>query len=183
MRTVPYRQLPAMGDEALDQNGSLLQFVLALPYLFAFGLIPPLAVLNGIFQTGADRRGMSGGCEWEPFTIEPPEYEELVQELLACAEGNYRLIPPPEWVSSRLDWHVWTMAYELGVPHETHAALTRENEKWDRLKAEALQAGSEELAMTYHLRGLEAGSRLSQFLESYMVAYRAKKKHSCTETY
>ena len=177
VRIITYRQFAAVGPEAVQERGSLLQFVLALPYLFAFRLIPPIRVLNEIFRKGEDLHGMSGGCQWEPFEIAPREYDELVEALRAGHEADYRLVEPPEWITSRVDWHIWTMEYEMEVPHEEFSELWHEEDKWTRLKTRASQAGDDELAMDYHIKSVEAGTKLAEFLEPYMVAYHGKKQH------
>jgi hypothetical protein len=178
MRTVTYDVFPALGPESMQEQGNLLQFVLDIPYLFAFGLVPPIQVLNDIFMGGGDLHGMSGGCQWEPFAIEPQEYDELAHALQAVPGSSYRFVEPPAWVMTAREWHVWTMEHEIGIPHEEYSELNRENDEWTRLATQARDVGDEDLALEYHVKGLDAGRRLVEFMEPFMVAYRARKHHS-----
>lgn len=70
---------------ASDQNGEapLEVFLLDIPYLLMYGVIPPLPVINEILKSGGGDGGMSPGTSWEPFTITETEYKELVSCLLA----------------------------------------------------------------------------------------------------
>jgi len=175
MRTLQYYELAAFGPERFPKEADLLQFILDIPYLLVFGLIPPISVLNDILRSGLDDAGMSGGCEWEPFEVGPEEYDELIQALLAIPEGIYRVVETPEWVRSQTDWHIWIMEYEIGIPAEKHYELAREDEKWRQLTKQAHENGDEELTLEYHLRGVEAGQRLAEFIMPYVEEYHEKK--------
>ena len=73
MRTIRYEKLPGIGPGVLPVQGPLLQFMLDIPYFFAFRLIPTLEVLNDFLSRGGEDSGMSGGCRWEPFQITKEE--------------------------------------------------------------------------------------------------------------
>jgi len=64
VRDVTYRYLQPAGsaeDTIAATTKSLADFVREIPYLLSFRLIPPLAVLSGLFRTGEHDAGMSGG--------------------------------------------------------------------------------------------------------------------------
>jgi hypothetical protein len=73
-------------------------FLLVIPYLFLGGVIPPLAVINGVLKRGGGDGGMSPGASWEPFALTEAEYTQLIQELLSLdlgeAKRKARFVPP-----------------------------------------------------------------------------------------
>jgi hypothetical protein len=181
MRTLQYYELTAFGPEKLPKEADLLRFVLDIPYLFVFGLIPPICVLNDVFRSGLADAGMSGGCGWEPFQVDSEEYDELVQALLAVPEGNCKVVEAPGWVRSLIDWNIWIMEYEVGIPAEKHYELWQEEEKWRKLTQQAYDDGDEKLALEYHLKGVGAGQKLAEFIMPYVEEYHARRKAGSKE--
>ena len=159
MRDVTCRYLQAVGsaEDTSAATKSLADFVREIPSLLSFRLIPPLAVLNGVFRTGEHDAGMSDGYVWDPFDIDADEYEELAGELQAC---GMRRVGPPEWVQNRVDWQLWTFAFEVSIPADEHYRLWREDERWTQLKTMAHEEGNEERVLAYHLKAVDAGQRL-----------------------
>lgn len=88
MRKIKYKILPPIGSYEPEFEGTLIDLVQAMPYLFVYKIIPPLAVLNEIFMRGIYDMGMSGGCEWTPFKISESEYKHFVQKLLELPNEN-----------------------------------------------------------------------------------------------
>jgi hypothetical protein len=76
---------------------SLPYFLLDIPFLFVAGVIPPLAVLNAVLESGGSDGGMSPGASWEPVALTEQEYAELVEELLTLdttdAKKYARFVP------------------------------------------------------------------------------------------
>ena len=88
MRKIRYKILPPIGSYEPEAEGTLVDLLQDMPYLFVWKVIPPLGVINEILMSGIYDKGMSGGCEWEPFHICQHEYESLVQELLNLPNQN-----------------------------------------------------------------------------------------------
>jgi len=175
---IKYEKLPCVGEGIIPVEGDIVQFVQDLPYLFSFDLIPPIEVLNDIFKSGLEDAGMSGGCQWEPFTINQEEYDDLIISLQDLSKDNYKVVVVPKWVKTKADWHIWKSEYEIGIPAEEHYKLWRENNKWEKLEKEARVKGDENLAMRYHLKAIESGNKLVEFTEPYIRKYH-KKKNIC----
>jgi len=74
------------------------EFLLTAPLFFyelkAFGIIPPLHVLNEKFLAGSYDAGMGGACDWKPFEIDLDEYKALVMEL--TTNPDYKMIEDEE---------------------------------------------------------------------------------------
>jgi hypothetical protein len=175
MRNIRYYQLPPIGSDDQPYKATIIEFILDIPYLLNYGLVPPLHILNEIFKTGFEDAGMSGGCKWEPFKIDQNEYEEIVKTLFAVSQKSYSLIEPPEWVKNPEDWHIWCQEYEMAIPHETFYRLSMEDKKWSKLKRQAEESGNNDLAIEYHLKGLETGEQLVEFITPYIEKYRERK--------
>lgn len=173
MRRIEYRHLPPVGPGSCDTvTGSLFDLVLDIPYFLAYALIPPIPVMNAEFRSEGRDAAMSGGCAWDPFEITEPEYEELVREL---QNRGFRRVAVPEWVRNKTDWHIWTSEHEIGIPAEEHYRLWREEDAWQALKKQAQKDGDEEKALQCHLKGIEAGKRLVEFLDPYLKKYHKTK--------
>lgn len=175
MRNIQYYQLPPIGSDDQLYESTIIEFILDIPYLLNFGLVPPLQIFNEIFKNGFEDAGMSGGCKWEPFEIDQNEYEEIVKALFAMPQANYRLIAPPNWVRNSDDWQMWCQEYEMEIPHETFYRLSMEDNKWSNLKRQAEESGNKDLALEYHLKGLETGVQLVEFITPYINKYRERK--------
>ena len=99
MRTVSYERLEFHQDGPEQREAPLAEFVLDVPYLVMFGVIPPLHVLNEVLSGGGGDAGMSPGARWDPFAIDDDEYSELVAGLLAldlrdvAASDRARFVP------------------------------------------------------------------------------------------
>jgi len=96
MRTIKYKHIYGVGENAAPwENESLEKFVFLVPHLAMalrlYKLMPPYAVLNDLFSMSRDDAGMSGGVEWNQFSIEQSEYDELVEELCTDPKLNIQL--------------------------------------------------------------------------------------------
>jgi hypothetical protein len=58
------------------------------------GIIPPLHVLNEVFQGGGNNGGMGPGTSWRPFRISEADYAELVESLLNLDVAEARKTHP-----------------------------------------------------------------------------------------
>ena len=91
MRDIRFKNFAATGPrEAPWEHASLAEFLLISPLfvyeLKAFGVIPPLHVINEKLSEGNYDAGMGGGSEWKPFEISKEEYEELIEHLVTNPE-------------------------------------------------------------------------------------------------
>lgn len=88
LRRVRYLRYHGMwhGDRGDPVENSLLAFIYDVPYFGACGIIPPLHLLNQFLMRGGGTGGMSPGATWEPFSLTPEEYRDLVTAV--------RVVPP-----------------------------------------------------------------------------------------
>ena len=79
MRSVKYKRHEFRERYPSNRNEELHRFLLDLPYLMYFGVVPSLAVINEFLKSGGGDGGMSPGASWEPFEITEDEYWEIVE--------------------------------------------------------------------------------------------------------
>lgn len=118
MRQVTYRRHEFRYDPE-ERTAGLADFLLDVPHLVSYGVIPHLQLLNDELNRGGGDAGMSPGTSWEPFQINEEEYRELVDELLSLdvergrAEGRFRFARENtplrtdsglEWIKDRFAW-------------------------------------------------------------------------------
>ena len=99
-----------------------------------------------MLATGENDAGMSGGCRWAPFSLTPPEWDEIVQALSAEVEEPFRFIEPPAWVSTFEEWRYWTYEYCYGIPAEHNLAVSRRIAELEEQKRFADLAGDQDRA-------------------------------------
>ena len=81
------------------RTADLFTLVYDIPYFGACGIFPPLHIINEIFASGGSDGGMSPGAIWQPFTIDEPEYNELVTQVKTVVpkmlgdQARYNQIP------------------------------------------------------------------------------------------
>jgi len=166
VKTYTYYQLPAVGPGKLKMRGSLIELLQSIPYLLTKNRLPPLNVLNDIFESGGVDAGMSGGSQWDPFSIAQQEYSDLVQQ---CKSLDLEISQAPAWVKNRIDFHIWEFELDHGVPSKKHKELSElENTATDRLNAALDSNASEEEINRLHLEAYEAGNALWEFLDDYI---------------
>jgi len=68
----PFREFPE------HRNELLAYFLLDVPYLLYFGVIPSRAAINQVLASGGGSGGMSPGASWLPFEIGEDEYWDVV---------------------------------------------------------------------------------------------------------
>jgi len=113
MRTLRYKTHGAVGGETW-QHGSLTEFVFALPHLShslrTLKIVPPLHILNELFETGVSEAGMSGGCRWRPFRISQDEYSELVDDLYTLPGAGVSIDGLLSKCANLDEWHEGILA-------------------------------------------------------------------------
>jgi hypothetical protein len=103
MRTTWYTLLPDVAGSFLAKEASLASFAHDLRDIFIHKNIPPLKILNEALSAGYSPRE----AEWEPFTIDRPEYDELVKDLLSKPTERYKQVAPPEEIKTFEQWANW----------------------------------------------------------------------------
>ena len=78
------------GDRADPMENSLLAFVYDIPHFGACGVFPPFHLLNQFLLRGGSRGGMSPGATWEPFSLSPAEYRDLVGAVRTVSPESLR---------------------------------------------------------------------------------------------
>jgi hypothetical protein len=178
VRRISYTILPPIGPDELEEEGSLLEFLLNLPHLFYFGYVPSLEVINSFLAEGVDDAGMSGGCRWEPFQITPADYEEVIERLKNIANPSHKFVQVPDYVINKLEWFAWVMHEEIGIPFKEHLQLMIEEETYQKLHRQACVAGDHQRVEELHWLWYEAAKKLQAFSDVYMERY-LKDKDSC----
>ncbi len=161
-----FYKLPPTGTEVTEHDGDLLEFIQSIPFLLTGRRLPPLNVLNSIFQTGLADAGMSGGVRWDPFTIDDEQYKQL---SLRCRRVGLATPIYPDWVRTRPDFHVWEAEVDCGVPAESHKRLTDRLDEATAALERAMKGGAPELEIAdLHLKVIEAGKELADLLNEDM---------------
>ncbi|HEY8601504.1 MAG TPA: hypothetical protein VIL85_23960 [Thermomicrobiales bacterium] len=82
MRLLHYDRLHPAGHFAMPTEGTVIDLLFDMPYLVGYGYrFPTYEELNGLLAAGEWDTGMGGGCEWSPFTLNPAEYTEVVEQI------------------------------------------------------------------------------------------------------
>ena len=110
MIDVKFRVFPGTGDARPPwEHAPLNEFLLTTPVfvyeLQAFGVVPPIHVLNEILANGYYDAGMGGACEWEPFQLSSDEYSELVFELTTTSNYSINEDKDLEGKPNFKEWH------------------------------------------------------------------------------
>ena len=172
MRTLPYTLLPCVGPGETPTEGSVADLLRAIPYLLIKGLIPPRFLINETLQKGLDDAGMSGGCRWEPFTLSEAEFEEVVADLEARGDREGRPLryeEPPEWVTTRTRWSVWTSHRIYSIPIEENLRLQEAMDVEDRAMREASERGDKEARIDHLLRLSALSGEWNEFFRQHRV--------------
>jgi hypothetical protein len=166
MRDVIYVVLAGVGDERQRRVKALADFLLDVPGLIRpHEVIPPLPVLNSVLRHGVRDAGMSGACEWSPFELAAAEYDELRRVL---SERGCRVLQAPPSIESWGDWHAWVLDDRYGVPFAEHRALSRAWEELEAARRQARDQGDAVAAERLYTETMEAGRRLSDFLDRHL---------------
>ena len=107
METRRYKVHAGVGGSKWE-TGSTLSMLESMPtvnwYLRYYRVVPPLHVLNELLATGRDDAGMSGGCEWRPFSLDPSEYTELAEELCTSPDYQCELDAELSQITTNIQW-------------------------------------------------------------------------------
>lgn len=181
MRQIKYKSLPPLGCGEVQIVAKLCDFLGEIPTLFYMGYVPSLPVINAFLSEGRRDAGMGGGAEWEPFVVEPSEYEELVnywrEKRSVSRARKLAFAEVPEYVKSKLDWYAWVMYVEMHVPYEENLRLMEEEAELNHLNREATKSGDEGASLTaVHFQWYRAAEALREFVQPYIEAYNDSAK-------
>jgi len=99
MRWIKYKRHELHQGKPEERKEILHRFLLDIPYLLYFGVIPSRPAINEVLLSGGGDGGMSPGSSWDPFEISVEEYEEVVKAWKQMdinkefKEGQFRYNP------------------------------------------------------------------------------------------
>jgi len=79
MRSVKYKRHEFHQKYPSSKNEELHRFLLDIPYLMYYGVVPSREAINEVLRTGGGDGGMSPGASWEPFELTEDDYWEVVE--------------------------------------------------------------------------------------------------------
>jgi hypothetical protein len=167
MRAVKYEVFAQAHIEGDHIDGTVADLLESIPYLLSMGVIPPLPVVNDVLRGGISDAGMSGGCRWDPVEIDAREWDN-VRAALEAGGKPYRYIPPPEWVESHEDWHVWLFEHVYGVPADEHRRLQRQDTELKQAIEQALAENDEERVAELHVQRVRVNEEISRLVMTHI---------------
>jgi hypothetical protein len=170
MKTIAFQYLPPTGPDSIESTAMLDEFLISLPSLLYMGYIPPRNIVNLFLDHGVDEAGMSGGAEWEPFSIDQGEYDELLSSLkgrIYINQEYYTLSLTDEIIETKNEWYAKVMEHKLGIPYKRHLELMEREQHLQQLSEEAYEKGDKELGDKLHIQWYHCANELSQFCEEY----------------
>lgn len=99
MRSVKYKRHEFHHKHPRTRNEELHRFLLDVPYLLYFGVVPSREAINEFLKDGGGDGGMSPGASWVPFELTHDEYWEVVERwdrmdlVKERADGHFRYDP------------------------------------------------------------------------------------------
>lgn len=163
MRRVSYTQEPGGVAE-----GTLLEFLMAIPNLLHGGILPPLRVLNNVLARGEFDAGPGGAVRWEPFQLTQAEFVELSGAFDELSEASVQAWDAPAWVQTYTDWSILLADKLFGVPAGQHRALHQQFEDFVTKRDAAIASEDEAGAKQWSDRADEAASILAKFLQEHL---------------
>ena len=79
MRSVKYKRHEFHQKHPSNKNEELHRFLLDIPYLLYFGVVPSREAINEVLREGGGDGGMSPGASWQPFELSEDEYWEIIE--------------------------------------------------------------------------------------------------------
>lgn len=99
MQRIKYNRHEFHQNKPEKREEILPAFLLDIPYLLYYGVIPSRSVINSVLLNGGGDGGMGPGTSWEPFEISEEEYEEVIKEWkkmdikIEFLKGRFRYNP------------------------------------------------------------------------------------------
>lgn len=147
------------------------------------GYIPPLNIINLFLASGIDEAGMSGGAEWEPFTIDKKEYDEILARLKhRTYHGSelYNLSLIEEAINTKNEWFVKVMEHKHGIPFARHLELMEREQSLLHQSTEAYDQGNKELGESLHIQWYQSANELNDFCDEYYKNRQNQLTIGCT---
>lgn len=159
-----YKKISSPHKAAEEREGSLEDFVAEIPYVLGIPpVLPPLHILNDLFQRGGMGGDMGPGVEWEPFAISKDEYGNLLFRL----EKKYKIhaIQVPDFVHSLEDWqHFLQFRDDLDAAKQVIDLDRQERALWERYQS-AEAEGDSATASELYKQYLEVNSWLNRLVK------------------
>ena len=109
MRIVTYTLLPDIAGAFVKKEAPLSEFARDVRWVFYRKNVPPLPVLNAALTHGSSPRE----AEWEPFSLNESEFQELLATIAGEPPSGFRFIQPPADVQTHEAWLHWVEAQQL----------------------------------------------------------------------
>ncbi len=99
MRRIKYKRYEFHQNEPKKKEEFLHVFLLDIPYLLYYGVIPSRGVINEVLLKGGGDGGLGPGTSWETFEISEEEYKKVVKEWkqmdieIEFKKGKFRYNP------------------------------------------------------------------------------------------
>jgi hypothetical protein len=166
---IEFKILPPVGSAEIEIEGNTSELLKNIPYLLSAGVIPSADIINEVLAKGRDDSGMSGGASWTPYQVDTNGFEELVTQLKAIEHyKSLEYIEPDSWVSNFEDWNVWVMYIKKGVPWKEHKRLNDIVVGLENQMEEAKASDDEQRVNVLHLKIIEAGTELYEFVMEHL---------------
>lgn len=171
MRRMAYELLDPQGTPQ-PVEGTLLEFLFAIPNLLHGGVMPPLRVLNHLLNQGM-LIAPEGGCRWEPVKLTQTEYMDVVAEFNALSETAVHAWDAPAWVETYSDWSILLAEKLFDVPADQHLSLHKAFEALVQERDEAMAKGDNDAATRLSDEADKAADRLAAFLQEHLCRLEA----------
>ena len=167
LERLQYKLLPPVGPRSFSNEGSVADLLFDIPYFFLAKIIPPIDIVNEVLQKGVEDVGMSGGCKWKPFQLDGASYAKLTNDL---RQMDFVTIQPPDWVTTRSDWHGWCAELVWGIPALESRRQWAEITELNTQRNAAIKAGDDQLAASLLLRVNELCAEHGRFMDEHRAS-------------
>jgi len=134
--------------------------------------IPPKHIINLIISKGIWDSGMSGGCRWEPFTIDEDEYTELVQTGIA---SQWKEVECPSWIETVEHFSIWQYDIDFNIPWQEHKRLSDLGVVTQEALDHAIEKNqSEEFILKLHLENYHAQQQIADYFNLHIEKFHKK---------
>jgi hypothetical protein len=94
MRLIVFRKYAIGSRKGIKTQGTVIDLLKILPttrYGIDKGALQGIHWLNALLLSSKEDAGMSGGAEWEPFTISQEEYDEIYLDLATEPGSKFQI--------------------------------------------------------------------------------------------
>ena len=112
---------------------------------------------------------MSGGCKWEPFTIDEVEYTELVRAGIA---SQWKVEECPSWIETVEHFSIWQYDIDFKIPWQEHKRLSDLGAVTQEALDHAIEKNqSEELISKLHLENYHAQQEITDYFNFHIEKF------------